>query len=308
MAYTKDGRSYVAGRFAFILDGSKNAGFLKSVDGGSIKAEVVTEKVGPDNVARKNLATVSYSDFDVQLGFAMTPNVYDWINASWQKNYTRKNGSIVACNFNYESMSSREFFNALITETSIPTMDGSDKNACYMGLKISPETIRYKPGDNSKVTGEFGKGEQKKWLPCNFRIEIDGLPCKKINKFDGFKITQKNVVDSIGDARDYEKEPASVEFPNVSFTLAQTDAQPWLDYFDSFVLQGNQGTDAEKTGALVFLAPNGRDELGRVTFGNMGIFSFTDDKGEAGSESIKRVKIEMYVETMALQYGGAVIK
>jgi hypothetical protein len=292
-----------------MLDGMKTAGFLKSVDGGAIKKEVVVEKVGPDNVARKNLGTISYSPFDVQLGFAMSPGVYDWINASWQKAYTRKNGAIVACNFNYEAMSMREFFNACVTETTIPKMDGADKNACYMGIKIDPETIRYKPGDKNKVAGEFGsKGEQKKWLPCNFRFEMDGMPCKKVNVVESFKITQKNVRDSIGDALDYELEPASVEFPNLKFTLAQTDAQAWLDYFDSFCIQGNQGTDAEKTGALVFLAPNGKDELGRVTFENCGIFSLSDKKADVGTDEIKRIEIEMYCEVMKLQYGAAVIK
>jgi hypothetical protein len=291
-----------------MLDGMKNAGFLKSVDGGAIKKTVIEDPVGPDNVKRKNLGTIEYTPFDVQLGFAMTPGVYDWINASWQKSYTRKNGSIVACNFNYEAMSSREFFEACISETTIPKMDGADKNPCYMGIKLDAQTIRYKAGDKSKVSGEFGKTEHKKWLPCNFRFEMDGLPCKKVNVLESFKITQKNVRDSIGDALDYDLEPASVSFPNLKFTLAQTDAQPWLDYFDSFCIQGNQGGDAEKTGALVFLAPNGKEELGRVTFENCGIFSMSDKKADVGSDEIKRIEVEMYVEVMKLQYGAAVIK
>ena len=46
-------------------------------------------------------------------------DVFDWINASWSGNYSRKNGAVVATDHKLDAVSQREFFNALVTETTI---------------------------------------------------------------------------------------------------------------------------------------------------------------------------------------------
>ena len=57
----------------------------------------------------------------------MSKDLYDWINASWSGSYVRKNGAVVAMDQKLVAVSQREFFNALITETTMPALDGSSK-------------------------------------------------------------------------------------------------------------------------------------------------------------------------------------
>jgi len=89
-----DVRSYVAGTFQLKLDGVE-AGFVKSVDGGAITAEVINEAVGPTAYVKKHVGPPRYEDFSIDIGLWMARTVYDWIQASLKMNYQRKNGSIV---------------------------------------------------------------------------------------------------------------------------------------------------------------------------------------------------------------------
>jgi len=118
------------------LDGLK-CGFLKSVDGGAPVGDVISES-GSTYFTRKHLGTINYEPFVLQFGLAMAGQLYDWINASWNNKYTRKNGAVVATDVNFNAVSQREFFNALISETTIPRLDGSSKEPGYLTLKVAP--------------------------------------------------------------------------------------------------------------------------------------------------------------------------
>src|SRR6266496_3467281 len=247
-------RSYVAGNFSLDLGGVK-CGILKSVDGGGVLAEVIAELIGPTYFAKKHIGQPKYEDFTLEIGFTMGKAVYDWIAASWQMKYQRKNGSIVASDYNLNTTSQQDFFNALLTETTIPTCDGSAKAPAYLTLKIAPEYTRYAKA-SAKSTSESGKTPQKMWLPSNFRLEIDGLDCSKVSKIDAFTVKVTIVQDEIGDARDYAKEPGRLDFPNLKITLSDATSTTWRDWFDDFVIKGNNTDDKEKKGRLVFLSPD----------------------------------------------------
>jgi len=62
-----DKRSYTAGKYALELDGVM-AGWLQKFSGGSATADVITEKIGIDHLARKHLAGVKYEDIELEVG------------------------------------------------------------------------------------------------------------------------------------------------------------------------------------------------------------------------------------------------
>lgn len=302
-----DNRSYVSGKFFMEIDGVK-VGFLKSVDGGGITAEVINEPAGPSYYVRKHIGQPKYEDFTIQIGFSMSKAVYEWIASSWTMNYQRKNGMITALDYNMAPKSARRFHNALITETTIPACDGSSKEPAYMTVKYAPEFTRYeKPSGGSSQYGEFGKMEQKIWLPSNFRLDVDGLDCTRVNKVDSFTVKQTAVTDDIGDARDYMKEPGKLEFPNIKVSLAEVTSEKWWAWHEDFVIRGNNGPTNEKTATLTMLSPNREDELCVLTFKNMGIFKLSADKAEANADQIKRVTAELYCEEMTFEYKKHVV-
>jgi hypothetical protein len=295
-------RSYVSGNYMMTLDG-KNVGFVKSVDGGVISAEVITEPAGSNYFVKKHIGQPKYEEFAAQVGFGMAKPVYEWIANSWTMKHERKNGSFITADFNLQAQSERQFFNALITETTIPAMDGSSKEPGYLTVKFAPEVTRVQKA-SGKVEGEFGKNEQKLLLAASFRLQIDGLDCTKVSKIDSFTVKQTVVADDIGKARDYAKQPGKIVFPNIKVTLSEVTAQPWLDWHEDFVVKGNNDEKAEKNGTLTLLSPNQQTVLATIRFFNMGIFSIQNDKAEAGADQIKRVTAELYVERMEFEAGG----
>ena len=298
-------RSYVAGNFQLVLDGVK-CGFLKSVDGGAPVAEVISESVGSSYFPKKHLGQVSYGPFVVQFGLAMSTEVYDWINASWTGKYSRKNGAIVATDHKLDAVSQREFFNALVTETTIPPLDGSSKNPGYLTLKFAPEYTRISKA-SGKVTGA-AKAEQKLWLPSNFRVTIDGLDCTGVRAVDAFTVKQSVATDDIGNARDYLREPTKLEFPNLKISLMESSAKSWFDWFEDFVIKGNSADAKEKNGSISLLSANLTDVLLRIDLFNLGIFRIGPDKTEANSDRMTTVTAHLYCERMELHTGGGAPK
>jgi hypothetical protein len=307
-------RSYVSGNFFLNLDGVK-AGFVKSVDGGAISAEVIEEPTGPASFVKKHIGTPKYEDFSLQIGFSMSTAVYDWIAASWAMNYMRKDGSIVTADFKLDAMSERQFFNALITEVGIPACDGGSKEPAYLTLKFAPEYTRVVKA-SGKTSFDLSKQAQATWLPFNFRLTIDGLDTSRVSKIDSFTVKQK--LKPVGDTRDYSKEPGKLEFPNLSITLSEETADSWIDWHEDFVIRGNNGEEKEKGGMLEFLSPNRNKVLARIRFHNIGIVSVGPAKPAvdpcnagcpaslAAQDPVRRLRAELYVERMEFEAGDAV--
>lgn len=295
-------RSYVAGNFMLVLDGVK-CGFVKSIDGGAVTAEVVTEAVGSSHFSKKHLGRISYTPFVVQFGLSMAGEVRDWINASLSGKAIEKSGAIILADMNLMAVSQREFSHALITEVGIPALDGAAKETAYLTLKFAPEYTR-----TTKASGKVAaplKTEQKLWLPSNFRLALDGLDCTRVSRVGAMTIKQSVATDEIGDARDFSREPAKIEFPNLTVTMAEASAQNWLDWFEDFVVKGNNDESKEKSGSISLLAADLTEELMRIDLFNVGIFRIGPDKAEANADQIATVTAHLYCERMALQFGGA---
>ena len=298
-------RSYGKGNFMLVLDGVK-CGFVRSVEGGGVTAEVVSEAAGTSSFIKKHLGQPKYEDLTVEIGFGLAKNVYDWIAASWMADYSRKDGSIVVTDFQMNARSQREFENALITATTIPAMDSASKEPAYMTLQITPEYTRLGKA-TGKVAGPMSKGEQKLWIPANFKLEIDGLDCSKVSKVDSFTIKQKIVESEVGETRDYLKEPGKLEFPNLRISISAVTADTWIAWHEDFVIKGNNGEAQEKNGSLIFLTPNLQDELGRIKFYHLGIFRLADESAETGPEQVQKLTAELYCERMEFQYNPQLI-
>jgi T4-like virus tail tube protein gp19 len=291
-------RPFAGAHFALELEKAKNVGFLRSVEGGGIRADVIresTESCSP----RKHLGPVKYEDLMVMFGVGMGADLYEWLGDFFQCEPSRRSGAIVAADFDFKERSRRSFSEAVISEITFPALDGSSKDAAYLTVTLTPETIRPEKGSGKKVTGCEAK-KQKLWKASNFRLTIDGLDGKAVSRVDALTFTQK-VVDVGGDVR--RPEPAGIEVPNLVITLAESSAQSFFDWFEDFVIDGNNSQEEEKGGMLEYLTPDLKDVLFTLTFKNLGIFSLAPEKAEASADEIRRVKVEMYCESVLFKLG-----
>jgi len=301
---TNDKRAYTAGKFALDLNGDF-AGWVNSIEGGHATADVVVEKLGADLIQHKHIAGVKYEDITVNCGTSMSKSFYEWVQASIDHKVTRFDGAVINADFNHKEVGRLNFFQALVTEVAFPALDASSKDAAKMTVKFAPEYTRKVTKTGGAIKGEIGKGQQKKWLPANFKLEIDGLgdACKHVNKIEALTIKQKVVDNPVGELRDYQKEPAHIEFPNLVITLSEAYADQLFAWHEDFVIKGRNSNDKEKTGMLQYLSSDLKP-LFTLEFKGLGIFKLTPEKAEAHSENIKRVKAEMYCEQITFKAEG----
>src|SRR5262249_17560423 len=139
------------GHFALTLDGFQS-GYIKSLDGGDITAEVIAETVSSSYFAKKRIGQPKYEDFVMQLDLSMENRAYEWITASWTGRFQRKNGSFTTYDSSGSPAGEQDFFNTLITETAIPALDSESHDEGYLTVKLSPEYTRVKVGTGAAPT------------------------------------------------------------------------------------------------------------------------------------------------------------
>jgi len=296
-------KSYSAGHFIFQIDegGGEGAAYVRSCSGGMVKGAVLGDQAGPVALQFKHIGAVEIDPIQLEIGMSLSKPVLEWIRDSWRRKFSRRSGSIVHADFNFKSKLEQWFEGALITETKFPTFDGSAKEPAYLGVTLHPETVRNKKGDGSDVKGKHG-ASQKMWLPSNFRLDIQGIDCTRVNKIDSFAVTQKVKPLYIGGSRFPELEPTGIEFSNLVVYVAVEHGSDFTDWYESFIVRGNKDTSQERDGFLELLAPDNKTVLFTINLNRLGIHKLSIEKSEANSESIKRYKVELYLESMDLEY------
>jgi phage tail-like protein len=274
------------------------------VDGGGIKGELIAQQVGGQPYRVKHINNPIIDPVTVQVGMGMSDKFYEWVQKSWAGEVQRRNGSIVTADFKRKIVHEYQFTEALVLETTIPTLDAASKEGAYMTVKFQAETAKHlQPADGVTIDALAGT-DQKMWSPSNFLVEIDGVDCTAVSKVDSFTVKQNVKPMSCGPDWMYQIEPTSLEFPNLTFYLSQAHAAGFFAWHDDFVIAGNNNPEAEKTGAIVMLNSNRTKELLRINLRNVGIVNIVNEKADVAQDAIRRVKVEMYVEEMEFAYTG----
>jgi phage tail-like protein len=302
---TADKRSYVAGRYALELDGAI-VGMISAARGGNWVADVVVEKPaapGGDRIRRKHLAGARVEPISIQVGLPMAPSFYAWLKSSFEPRgpLLRKNGALLVMDFNGKVQVRHEFFNALVTEVEFPACDAASKDPARLDVTFAPQTAALAA---PRAPTALPMTQNHRWLSSNFRLNIKGLEAAttRATHVEAIPIKLENVSNPVGELRNYEREPASPDFPNLVVTIEEAHAQPMYDWLQDFVVKGQNGQDRERVGVLEYLAPDMRSVLLAVNFFNLGIFSMEPDVLQAGAENIRRTKVSMYCEAITADF------
>lgn len=293
-----------AGHFQLDIDGHDDPSYLNNVEGGFMRTGVNNEAVGADNFKIKHASHVQIEPFTVSFGFASAGPILKWIQESWRKNITRRNGQITHADFNLYPTYEHEFIGALITETIFPDFDGGSNKPAMIKVKFQAEDVVSRRVGGQQQLRPITKVDQKGWLCSGFRLQVDGVPgFEYVNSISSFTVKQGTRKFFVGDQRYFQAEPTRVEFPTVTGTIAEADDGKAIEaWYQECVARGMSDWRAQRTGALEFLAPNKRDVLFRVKFeGGLSGYSMLPSQANAGE--IKRRKWEMYFEKFDLDGG-----
>ena len=293
----RGGRSYVAGKYALEIDG-QFAGWIESVEGGQATSGVESGRAG---LEQKRGLGAKYEDIRVNCGTGMSRSFYEWIQASLEGRSSRKSGAVIACDYNYKEKSRMVWNNAVITEVGFPACDASARDAGMLSITFSPEAIREQTSPGGGSSYSVGRSAiQKRWLPSNFRLQIDGLEaaCTRVNKIEAIVVGQGR--SKGGEARGMA---GGLQASNLVVTLPEADAAAFSKWHEGFV-KGNAGRESEKSGTLAYLTPDLREAFFTLTFRGLGISRVIRGR-MGGGENVPRATVEMTYQGLAFGHGPA---
>jgi hypothetical protein len=304
-------KAYTAGNFELTLDDETNkaAAYLKSVDGGFVSAAIIDEPMGASIQRVKHTSVASIEPFSVEFGLRGSMSVLKWIQASWNRDFSRRNGQITHANFNLDQTFIHEFSDALIMETTFPAFDGGSKDPAYLKMKFQPERVNTQTKPGSSINDKNVPSQQKAWLCSGFRLNIDNVDnAQYVNKIESFTIKQGVKAFYTGSDRFPQIEPTKIEFPNLVGTIAQGYADGMQAWYEQCVANGIADPKSLKQGSLEMLAPDRSTVLFRLTLKDCGLLSFKLSPSTANSGEIKRARFEMHVTEMAIDGQGALAR
>ncbi|MDX2088940.1 MAG: phage tail protein [Kofleriaceae bacterium] len=303
---TSQNRAYSAAHFALELDGEGNVGLFKNVEGGGVKADVMTYQNGTNYDRWRSLGKQKYEDIKLQVGMAMSSTFYRWIERFFTGAGERKTGAIVAADFHYNERARREFSEALIKELVFPKLDGSDSKAAYMGVSLAVEDIVFKPGGGGKLAQSPGTEKNKLWSPNNFRFRLDGFDqaCKRVTKVDSFTIKQNILEHHVGGRQSPIKTPSQIDFPSLTFYVPEADGQPFWEHFNRRAMVNKREIKQGGETGMIELFDHDLSTLCTLEFFGAEIFNVAPAGSDSTSEEIKLVKVELYTEKMKFTYKG----
>jgi hypothetical protein len=300
--------SYAAGHFELQIDGHKSTAYLKSINGGWTRGNVSDDARGPDPLRTKQISSVDIDPIEIEFGLAGAGDMLAWIQGSWTRDPSRRNGQITHANFDMNASFEHEFYNAMVTETTFPGLDGGAKDGGFLKCKLQPEWVVTKelPGTGSPISG-VQSPKQKLWTPAAFRFHIDGIDeMAAVNKIDSFTIKQGIKKFYVGDERFPHIIPTNITFPNITGTISMMYTKKLREWHNDYINQihGTPDPKAQKSGAIEFLSPDRNKVIFRINLYEVGLLHVGIEPSQANQEGIKRAKFELYVHRMDLDTGA----
>jgi hypothetical protein len=297
-----DGRGSAIGQFELTIEGGIPL-YCKSIEGGLPKSNLIDMNIGSHPQSVKHLSTVEIEPLNIEIGMQDGLPLLGWIKKSWAMAYERKNGTVRFADFDMKEIFSFDFSNALITESSFPTLDGGGKDISMLKVKLQPEDIQIKSGDHQRL---YGRGlsfpKQKMWMSNAFELELGNFNTRHVAKIDGF--TVKQGVKPMYTGRNYfpSWEPTKLTFADISVHMTYEHSGDMIDWYKRTIETQRRkqiDPDLEVTGVIRFLDPGKKKEVFEIKMAGVGMKGMAFDKSER-NDAPRRIKFDLYVTSMDL--------
>lgn len=285
--------AYRGGSFFLELAG-KYAGYLRKVDLGGYKGDVVTHNLGGAEVQKKHVVKMSHDPIKFEIGVGMGKEVYDWIKTSFDNKHMTQNGAIMICNEKYEVVRRVDFTEAHITKITLPKVDAKSKESMYFSVEMQPTTMRHSAGGGK---AQVTIGENQKMFGSNmFRLLSPLGDTKSLISIDAMTWTQKVHETAYGEFIESTHTATMVEVGDMKMTLSSHVYEQWEKKAKAWFVDGQREEKDEVTQTLQLLAHDGKTIVGEVTFENCGMKAFSFSALEANKDSLNTFDVTCYVE------------
>ena len=295
-------RPSAAGRSRLDIDGAAVT-LLKQFSGLGAEADIAQSDTGPDSPPKKHVANVKWTPGRAQVGMAMGKGLYGWLKAALGGGSSARNGVFKVADFDNKMKSERTFSNALITEFTVPKLDGASKDTGFFDVAFEAEHVSWAAGTGEDI-GRTIIPKTALWASANFKVTIGDLPCARVASVDAF--TWRCALASgagIDDAHGVGTlQAARVSVPDIKLSISSADYAAWADAANKWFFKGASLEANEMKGRISLLSPTLKDadELGSIDLFNVGFKSFDHEEAVLNNEQIPRFTVVLYVEKMLL--------
>lgn len=286
-------RPYAGGHFVFDIDGVPLPAYVKSVEGGAVRRNVVDEPIGGHSQHVKHFATTEIEPISLECGFAGAEPLLAWIRASWQHEASYRSGQIVHGAFNLLSTKMISFREALITEVTFPTLDVFSKDPAFLKVKLQPEELEVMKLPGLPLS-PLQSSLQKLWTANSFIMTLSEAPTMiSVTKIDSFTIRQNVKKQYNGPSPLPELVPTGLVFPNITGTIPESYADA-LEIWD-------KRRSREAFGTIEFLSPQ-KLPLFSIILKEVGLVHVGVQQSSGNQDQLKRAKFELYVGAMDILF------
>ncbi len=257
--------------------------------GGEPYAEVVNEPGGLLPYAKKHIGELHFADLAAEVAMDADAALFDWIRDAWFGNPFRDNVALERIDPS-SSLASVEIAHAAIREVTLPALDQIARERRSMSLKLVPNGIRR--------TGSVSRGvrhDERDFLSHNFSVDIGGIDCSGVLAVDSF--TVKTSLPEPGSRR----RPTLI-FPDIHLYVDADKADSFRDWFEDFVIAGNNEDDREREATIEYQDPMLGDPLAVLHLLHVGIYRVADEPPPVTGP--RRVRVDLYCERMELASSG----
>jgi len=249
------------GRWALEVEGTI-VGAVVSAEGGDISAPVIRDGPTADAFVHKRLGPPHFESITVQVGLGLAKSFYQWIADAWAGKALAHDGAVLSLDATGRVLTRRQFKNAHIVSTAVPALDGASRSDARLTVRIAPERTDDVKGTGKVVLGTKASA-QKRWLPSNFRLEIEGLETSRVRRVEALTVAT-GVLDP-------PTVSTTIDFPDMRLTMVETGAAHWQAWLRDFVSKGGGAAAGTKHGTLTLFGSDAKTKLAAIGFDGLGL-------------------------------------
>jgi hypothetical protein len=277
--------------WALSVDGTV-VGRARSVEGGSMRSEVVTES-GPGQ--RKHIGPPRYDPFVVEVGLGVGKAFLDWIRSAVARTYDRRELILHQLDgATGQEQAQLLLKDALVSAVEVPQLTAAETSPVWLRVTIATDTVHRSPGSGVKLDTKPAAGPLD---PSTLRLEVSGIgPVSDLRSVAPWRFKQDVTLAEVGRTGGPYHREAKSEFGNLLLTLVEGakgsgSGIAALDaWAQDFIIGGNARSENERNAVLTVSSQGGRKLV--LGFSGVGIVSADQLARPDGGR-----RYELYVES-----------
>jgi hypothetical protein len=288
-------------RLVLQLGGSSFA--LRSVEGCGVASQVVKETHQADpSPPAKHLASPEVKPCVVVIRLSDQLPVLQWIQSMLAGQLQPKNFTILIAKASDPTRKGTELQaqNALLSSVKFPTLDaGVSDQPLEVELTLAPEQLN-RTDYGSSSTSMPSVPPAKLAFTYAFSLDLSGVSDAQHTKAIGpLTFTRPIMQQAVGELRDYQIEAGHLDIGDLVVTQPSGWVGQYNNWFQSFVVQGDNGNNREKSATLAFNDASGA-LLFSLAFQRVGIFDAEDSGSIGASSGVAERRYSLYAENVSL--------